>query len=605
MPTPPLFDRLPPPLAEALLDRGFTELTPVQARVLDPAFDGVDLRVSSQTGSGKTVAIGLVLAPALIELAAAPPPATRGARPHAVLIAPTRELAAQLARELSWLYAKLRVGVAVVAGGASYRDEKRALSQRPLVVVGTPGRLKDHLERRSIDTSGVATVVLDEADRMLDLGFREELEAILGLLPPERRTHLMSATFPREVLALANRYQRDAIVVEGTDLGAANSDITYVAHLVHQNERESALVNLLMMAPGERTLLFVRTRADASELADRLTRAGFHSLPLSGELEQRDRNKTLEAFRLGVVSTLVATDVAARGLDIPDVGRVIHCDPPTDSDGLTHRSGRTGRAGRKGTSVILVPPSGRVRVESIMRRARVKATWLPVPSPREVRAAIDNRLSTELAAVADTHEDRRLDALAERLLDELESEDAGPAPPRSRPARRALRAAGGHADRAAISAARGSPRAPRAKAAATAGLGRLRVLPNQPRPPRRRRQGAHPLHRLSPRRREGRPGGRDPHRDRGDDLRDREACRRQVHAPDRAAGSAEPDRPHRARRRGPRPAGGAKGCPQAGPEVAHRREGPPERSLRHPAACLTSARYMLLRTGFMSKPFGK
>jgi ATP-dependent RNA helicase DeaD len=250
----------------------------------------------------------------------------------------------------------------------------------------------------------------------------------------------MSATFPREVQSLAERYQQRAVLVQGTDLGVAHSDIAHVAHLVHSHEREAALINLLMMAPGERTLMFVRTRADASELASRLTRAGFYSLPLSGDLEQRERNKTLEAFRSGGVSTLVATDVAARGLDIEDVSRVIHVDPPTNSERLTHRSGRTGRAGRKGTSIILVPPDARIRVAEMFRRARIDASWRPVPSPNDVRRALDDRLFQELSLAAQ-EPNERYTALADRLLSEIDprtlirsllarSQHGGPCEPR-------------------------------------------------------------------------------------------------------------------------------------------------------------------------------
>lgn len=420
-------DRLPPPIAEALIERGFVSLTPVQEAVLDPAFADTDLRISSQTGSGKTVAVGLLLAPALVQLAANAKGTTdwRGpAQPFALIVAPTRELAAQIQKELGWLYAKLRVGVAVVAGGASYRDEMRALSKKPLVVVGTPGRLKDHLERGSIDTTFAGRVILDEADQMLDLGFRDELEAILGKLPPERRTHLMSATFPRDVLSLANKYQKSAVMVEGTRAGDANADITHIAHLVHQNERESALVNILLMGtPGERTLMFVRMRADATELSGRMTRAGFFALPLSGDLSQPERNKTLEAFREGAVSILVATDVAARGLDIPDVARVIHVDPPNDRENLTHRSGRTGRAGKKGVSIVLSAPGARLRVNEMFRGAKAEVRWAPIPTAKEIYRAADDRLAASLAAAATEEVDPRVEALAERLLGEIPAKD--------------------------------------------------------------------------------------------------------------------------------------------------------------------------------------
>jgi ATP-dependent RNA helicase DeaD len=406
-----LFAELRPELADALENRGFTALTPVQKRVLDPDLEGRDLRIASQTGSGKTLAVGFVLA---AELDPKRKPSGKRAEPQVLVIAPTRELAAQLKAELGWLFASMAIEVSVVAGGANYRDELRALARGPQLVIGTPGRLLDHLDKGAIDASFVTSVVLDEADQMLDLGFRDELEAILGRVPEERRTHLVSATFSREVLSLAERYQTDALLVEGTSLGDANKDIAHVAHLVRAHDREAAVINLLLMSPNERTLMFVRTRAGASELASRLTEAGFYSLPLSGELEQKERNKTLEAFKSGAVRSLVATDVAARGLDIPDVATVIHFDPPTDLEGLTHRSGRTGRAGKKGKSVLLVPPGAKQRVMDLYRRAGIKPRWCAVPKPEAVWKAADDRLSSEISSF--TRDDPQIADLAERLL---------------------------------------------------------------------------------------------------------------------------------------------------------------------------------------------
>src|ERR1700722_18064664 len=203
MPFEPTFEDVSPAIRTALQDHGFTALTPVQEAVLDPALAGRDLRIFSQTGSGKTVAVGLAIAPDLERVAAAPaeaaPKGSRGARPFVLVVAPSRELAAQIARELEWLFAPLSVHVTAVTGGASYPRELAELRKRPLVVVGTPGRLLDHLSRKSIDPSALGVVVLDEADQMLDLGFRDELEAILDQTPEDRRTLLLSATFPREV----------------------------------------------------------------------------------------------------------------------------------------------------------------------------------------------------------------------------------------------------------------------------------------------------------------------------------------------------------------------------------------------------------------------
>lgn len=412
-----LASELEPALATAFARKGYEELTPVQAKVLDPALAGRDLRITSQTGSGKTIAIGLAIRADVAE----PLPAKKGvARPRALVVAPTRELARQVEEELTWLYEDLGARVASTTGGASYREEHRALGAGPAVVVGTPGRLLDHLNKKSIDTSGVATIVLDEADRMLDLGFREELEAILATLPEEHRTHLVSATFPADVRALADRVQHRAAHVEGTRLGSANTDIDHVIHLIHPREKLAALVNLLLSKPEAQTLVFARTRADVADIADELDRAGFRVGALSGELDQAARNRALGAFKRGDLQALVATDVAARGIDVQDIARVVHLDVPTNADSYTHRSGRTGRAGRRGTSALLVPPAGLRQAIRVLERARVAHKIAPIPTADEIRRAADDRLFEELT-VADgdvtAPENARVRALAERLVE--------------------------------------------------------------------------------------------------------------------------------------------------------------------------------------------
>lgn len=473
MQTDSSFEDLPPSLFGALSRRGFTTLTPIQQAVLEPDAVGHDLRLSSQTGSGKTVAIGLVIArdmdePESVDPDTVPEGATpcvdlaekkRGARPGALVVAPTRELAAQLTKELTWLLRASGRTCCAVTGGASYSLQMRALRDQPTVVVGTPGRLRDHVERGFIDLSAVRSVVLDEADQMLDMGFREDLEAILDRAAPGRRMHMASATFPPDAQALAARYQTDPMQVFGAKPGEVNADIRHVAHLVRPADRLGALINVLLLTPEERTLVFVRTRADASMLALKLADAGFSTRPISGELEQAERTRTLDAFRSGAIKVLVATDVAARGLDIDDVGRVVHADPPSDSEVLTHRSGRTGRAGKKGLSIMLVTPPAREAVIRMSVRAKVKLTWSPVPTAENVWKAADNRLLKELRnacrvgdleeeALADPIEepkhseaDRRMHALAERLLREtddpvalvrellIRSQHAGPSQP--------------------------------------------------------------------------------------------------------------------------------------------------------------------------------
>jgi len=384
------FCGVPESLRAALSAQGFTELTAVQSAVIEAEVEGRDLQISSQTGSGKTVALGFVITPALEG-------ERSGKGPDALIIVPTRELAMQLCKELSWLMADLDgVGVASVTGGTPLFRDRHMLARGPRLLVGTPGRLLDHVRNGVLDLSCVRELVLDEADQMLDMGFREELEGILDTTPVTRRTHLVSATFPRGIQQLAARYQRDAVSIEGTRLGDANQDIEHEGHLVNNRDRYDALVNLLLLAGDERTLVFVERRADAIEVAERLEADGFAAMPLSGELAQSQRERTMEAFRSGKAMVLVATDVAARGLDVPDVATVIHTAPCIDGQVYTHRSGRTGRAGRRGRSVLLAPPNRRYKVTRMLDEARVDLKWRPLPGAAEVMKKVSARAQEDL-----------------------------------------------------------------------------------------------------------------------------------------------------------------------------------------------------------------
>jgi ATP-dependent RNA helicase DeaD len=407
-------DAVPEALRPALTARGIATLTAVQAAVLsaDPARD---LRISSQTGSGKTVAFGLAIERALSARE------ERSTAPVALVITPTRELAAQVRTELSWLLDGLRTRVVAVTGGTSVRTEQKVLKSGADIVVGTPGRLADHIRTSSLDCSKLAMVVLDEADEMLDMGFRDEVEAILEATPKERRTLMVSATFPRAVMQLADKFQRDALDVQGTRLGVANADIEHVVHLVLYPERADVITNVLLVAPDESALVFCRTRDGAGELATALRNAGFLAASLTGELEQKERTRTLDSFRSGQVRVLVATDVAARGIDLPDVTRVVHADPPEDPDTYTHRSGRTGRAGRKGQSILIVPMSAREKAQRMLARARIFAKVTPVPTEAEINAASEERLLTQLRAEGDGPSEST-QALATRLLGEMPAE---------------------------------------------------------------------------------------------------------------------------------------------------------------------------------------
>ena len=388
------FDAVHPALRAALERKGFSTLTAVQQAVLDADAAGRNLRISSQTGSGKTVAIGMALAADLVAAVEA-----RVAGPVAVVVAPTRELAAQVEGELRWLFADVRgFDTMVVTGGTDLVRERRLLSRRAPLLVATPGRLLDHVRNGAVDLTRVQHVVLDEADQMLDMGFREDLDALVDALPAERKSHLISATFPDQVRRFADRFQPDALHVQGTLLGAANQDIAHVAHVVHISDRYPALVNCMLAMDEARCLVFVARRVDAADLAEALAEDGFSALPFSGDMSQPQRTRTLNAFRNGIVRTLVATDVAARGIDVADIRTVIHFDLPIDSDTYTHRSGRTGRAGQAGRSILIVPTHKERRVHWLLDGARVEADWARVPSAKKIEKANTKRTRRALHA---------------------------------------------------------------------------------------------------------------------------------------------------------------------------------------------------------------
>ncbi len=404
----------PAPLAAALDAKGYGALTPVQQAVLDPALAGRDLLVSAQTGSGKTVAFGLALAEALLAGAdTLPPPDT----PRALVVAPTRELALQVRREFEWLYAEAGATIASCVGGMDMRTERRALERGAHLVVGTPGRLRDHLERGSLDPALITAVVLDEADEMLDLGFREDLEFILEALPFERRTLMFSATVSEGIERLATTFQRDAARIATGAPDAAHADIAYRALMVAPEDAENAIVNVLRFHEARNALVFCKTRAMVNHLTARLLNRGFAVVPLSGELAQDERARALQAMRDGRARVCVATDVAARGIDLPGLELVVHADLPTNAETLLHRSGRTGRAGRKGVSALIVPLRARKRTQRLLSEAGVAADWGPAPTATDVSARDTERLFTDAALTApETAEEHGLiTALIERF----------------------------------------------------------------------------------------------------------------------------------------------------------------------------------------------
>ena len=412
------FPALPATVEAALKERGYEAATPVQAEVLRPEAEGRDLVVSAQTGSGKTVAFGLAMVPQLVDehgkIGFVP-------SPLALVVTPTRELALQVSRELEWLYARTGARVATCVGGMNPSAERKVLQSGPAIVVGTPGRLRDHFERGALNLSALAVAVLDEADEMLDMGFREELEAILDGTPEGRRTLLFSATMPRPIEALARRYQTDALRIATISEGRGHGDIAYQAVTVSPPEVENAVVNLLRFHEAETAILFCATREKVRHLHTTLQERGFAVVALSGEHSQSERNQALQALRDGRARVCVATDVAARGIDLPTLSLVIHVEIPRDAETLQHRSGRTGRAGRKGVAVLIVPFSARRRVEQMLGRAQINAEWQDVPDREAIATRDRERLLGKLLAPTEFDEADR--DLARQLLEQRSPED--------------------------------------------------------------------------------------------------------------------------------------------------------------------------------------
>ncbi len=419
-----------PCLAHALAERGYDQPTPVQAAVLEWEDKDRDLLVSAQTGSGKTIAYGLAMGSAL--LTEEGPRRIVANAPLALIIAPTRELALQVHRELSWLYAHAGVRLVTCVGGMDPRRERRDLDNGAHIVVGTPGRLRDHLERGALNLQHLRAVVLDEADEMLDLGFSEDLTTLLDAAAPERRMLLFSATLPKDIVALAQRYQRDAARISVATPAGGHADIDYRLVRVVPDEIPLVVVNLLRQVEAPGAFVFCNTRETSRHLQALLSERGFSAVLLSGELSQNERNRALQALREGRARICVATDVAARGIDLPNLGLVIHADLPNDQATLQHRSGRTGRAGRKGLSILLASPSRRRRAEQFLKALGLPIQWQAPPSAEEIRKLDQERLlqdtlltepageedQASAAMLLETHSPQAIAAAFARLLRE-------------------------------------------------------------------------------------------------------------------------------------------------------------------------------------------
>ncbi|MBX6314409.1 MAG: DEAD/DEAH box helicase, partial [Isosphaeraceae bacterium] len=361
----------------ALGRAGFREPSPIQAHLIPPALAGRDCLGNAPTGTGKTAAFLIPILEKLDE---------RDRRVQALILAPTRELAHQIGREFERLCFGRRLWAAAVVGGESIGRQIQCLRRGCQVVIATPGRLMDLMERNAVRLDAVRLVVLDEADQMLDIGFRPAVEAILDAIPTPRQTLLLSATLPREVRDLTRRYLVDPVDVrlipEDEDATIPTIRQSYI--MVEPRHKFDLLTKLLEREQPSRAIVFCRTKQGADEIGTRLRASGFKAEPMHGDLSQSRRNRVLHAFRMGRLTTLVATDVVGRGIDVPEISHVVNFDLPDDPEHYIHRVGRTGRMGKDGTAVSFVVPSqGKLldQIERAISRALERDEVTGIPSP--------------------------------------------------------------------------------------------------------------------------------------------------------------------------------------------------------------------------------
>lgn len=364
---------LPQPLVEAITAIGFHEPTPIQAMAIPQLLqEPRDLIALAQTGTGKTAAFGLPLLERI---------APHNRHPQALILAPTRELALQITGELQRFASRLpEIRIVTVYGGADIRRQARDLKGGAQLVVATPGRLKDLLNRKLIDLNFVHTAVLDEADEMLNMGFRPDLEHILAATPPDKQTWLFSATMSKEVQSLSRRYLTNPIELGAGGRNTVNEDIEHQYILVNRNEKYETLTRILDSESDFFGLLFCRTRNETRMLAERLSQDGYPADALHGELSQVQRERVMGRFRRQQLKLLVATDVAARGLDIDDLTHVLHFSMPEDIAFYTHRSGRTGRAGKQGISLAFLSRGDLSVLRQIEKQSKAKFRRVDAPS---------------------------------------------------------------------------------------------------------------------------------------------------------------------------------------------------------------------------------
>ncbi|MCR6109872.1 DEAD/DEAH box helicase [Bacillus sp. A301a_S52] len=361
---------------------GFTDATPIQEKVIPAAKDGRDVIGQAQTGTGKTVAFGIPLLESVM-------PQQR--HPQGLVLAPTRELAIQVSEELNKLGREKGVSSLAIYGGQEISKQIRGLKKRPEIIVGTPGRFMDHMRRKTIRPEYINTVVLDEADEMLSMGFIEDIETILKEVPEDRRTMLFSATMPARLKNVIASFMTDPVnvTVKSKEVTVENIEQRYV--VVNEKQKFDALCHLLDIDPPELAIVFGRTKRRVDEVAESLGIRGFAAEGLHGDMKQERRDAVIRKFKRGAIEILVATDVAARGLDVNNVSHVFNFDLPQDSESYVHRIGRTGRAGKSGIAFSFVTPKERDHLKVIEKTTKKPMKQQGVPTYEEALAGRQDR----------------------------------------------------------------------------------------------------------------------------------------------------------------------------------------------------------------------
>ena len=377
---------LRPELEQAIVELGYVTPTAIQEGMIPLMLTGVDVIGQAQTGTGKTAAFALPILHNYIHQRL----------PQALVLAPTRELAVQVAAAMEQYGKHLKVRVLAVYGGQPYGPQVNQLKRGVDIVVGTPGRIIDLLERKVLDLSMVKSVVLDEADEMLNMGFIEPVEEILSATPSVRQTALFSATLPVRIRSLADRFMRDpqSVTIKKSTLTVSAIEQRY--YLVHEGDKLSALTNLFEIEPITSALIFVRTRVETGQLASQLSARGFPAEALNGDLEQNAREHILGRFRAGQIKVLVATDVAARGLDIDDISHVFNYQLPDDAEVYVHRIGRTGRAGKTGIAISLFSPREKRRLREIEHMTKQALTLAKLPTAADILQHRENQVLEQM-----------------------------------------------------------------------------------------------------------------------------------------------------------------------------------------------------------------